>query len=116
VYGVLRNQQRFTMTGQPGSWAINLDDAPYASGKKTIAEGWTHVMDQFRATATALDGFGRRSADSIETTAGGKLVLRRPAGQAMHFWLHFVPMPVQIGAATSPQAMMAPLRVDLINP
>jgi hypothetical protein len=29
----------------------------------------------------------------------------------LRFWFHFVPMPVQIGAATSPQAMLSPLEV-----
>jgi hypothetical protein len=30
--------------------------------------------------------------------------------QALHLtvWLHFVPMPVHVGAATSPQSMMTP--------
>jgi hypothetical protein len=29
------------------------------------------------------------------------------------FWLHFVDMPVQVGAVTSPQAMLAPLSVEV---
>jgi hypothetical protein len=30
----------------------------------------------------------------------------------LKFWLHFVPMPVQIGAVTSPPSMLAPLVVE----
>ena len=33
--------------------------------------------------------------------------------KSLNFWLHFVPMPVQVGAATSPQSMLAPLRVEI---
>jgi hypothetical protein len=37
-----------------------------------------------------------------------------PAGaKRLAFWLHFVGMPVQVGAATSPQAMLAPLQVEV---
>jgi len=32
--------------------------------------------------------------------------------RSLHFWLHFVTMPVQVGAAISPQAMQNPLRVE----
>ena len=46
----------------------------------------------------------------------GRLVIRRDflrgGERSLHFWLHFVTMPVQVGAATSPQAMQNPLRVE----
>ena len=32
--------------------------------------------------------------------------------KALTCWFHFVRMPVQVGAATSPQAMLAPLEVE----
>jgi len=37
---------------------------------------------------------------------------RRGNERYLHFWLHFVGMPVQLGAATSPQAILNPLRVE----
>ena len=32
--------------------------------------------------------------------------------KVLRFWLHFVSMPVQVGAATSPQSMQSPLVID----
>jgi hypothetical protein len=68
-------------------------------------------MDRSRATAIAVRDFAA-SEGTIETSAGGRLRLRvdRPGGtrKSVTFWLHFVDMPVQIGAATSPQSMMQP--------
>ena len=32
--------------------------------------------------------------------------------KALTCWFHFVQMPVQVGAATSPQAILAPLAVE----
>ena len=47
-----------------------------------------------------------------------RLSQRYPGGKESNltFWLHFVPMPVQVGAVTSPQSMMSPLRVDVKEP
>jgi hypothetical protein len=73
-------------------------------------------MDATRATAVAVNQFGRSPADDeILVQSDGRLVIRRNGlggtRKSLHFWLHFVAMPVQIGAATSPQSMMAPLAV-----
>lgn len=85
------------------------------------AEGWAHVMDSTRCTALAVAGFGRSARDRILVDAGGRLRLWRDfAGggaspekgpKGLTFWLHFVGMPVQVGAVTSPQSMLSPLRV-----
>jgi hypothetical protein len=49
-------------------------------------------------------------------SADGRLVIRRDflrgGERSLHFWLHFVTMPVQVGAATSPAAMQNSLRVE----
>ena len=89
-------------------------------------EGWVHVMDHRRCTAMAVADFGRPSAaalDRFEIDATGLLRFERqfrpaegsgplkPLARRLRFWLHFVTMPVQVGARTSPQAMLAPLRV-----
>ena len=67
-------------------------------------------------------GFGRATRDRIIVDADGRTQLWRdfagdggspPKGpKSLTFWLHFVTMPVQVGAVTSPQAMLAPLKVE----
>jgi hypothetical protein len=82
-------------------------------------EGWAHVMDRQRCTAAAMSPFARYSTDEIRIDADGRFRLRwrsqtrrgLPAIDTYRFWLHFVDMPVQVGALTSPQSMMAPLEV-----
>jgi hypothetical protein len=136
VYGQLKGSERLELRageapGRPtdgGRWSVLKGQPerlqPFAvppSGVTAAAEGWAHVMDRSRCTALALAAFGRQSRDRIEVNAGGRVSLARQfAGQgtapaagpkSMHFWFHFVTNPVQVGAATSPQAMLAPLRV-----
>ena len=59
-----------------------------------------------------MDDFGKGAVDEIRAEADGWLrLLRRFARpmkgtRKMYFWLHFVDVPVQVGALTSPQAMM----------
>jgi hypothetical protein len=116
VYAALKPAQRFVLTSSEPGWLVTLNDEPYASSTKSAAEGWAHVMDKQRATAIAVAGFGEDARDRIEVSSDGRLRIRRdfPGGAArsLHFWLHFVTMPVQVGAATSPQAMQSPLRVE----
>jgi hypothetical protein len=82
-------------------------------------EGWVHVMDRQRCTAVAMADFAASGRDGIHTEGDGLLRLTRryqPATKGtrqLHFWLHFVDMPVQIGALTSPQAMLQPLVVEV---
>jgi hypothetical protein len=86
------------------------------------AEGWAHVMDRQRCSAVAVAGFGRGSRDELRFEATGTLMINRrfPLSEpgtprtpkTLRFWVHFVTNPVQIGAVTSPQAMLAPLEVD----
>lgn len=104
--------------GLPGALSI-FAEAPrrYSPG----AEGWAHVMDNDCCTALAVAEFGRGSFDRIDVGGGGRFRIERnfsvsgapPAAgtKSLTFWLHFVPMPVQVGAATSPQAMLAPLKI-----
>jgi hypothetical protein len=137
VYGVLRGRERMALTAgsAPGlpplarPWVVEkgppekptlFAQAPRPDAPS--ADGWAHVMDATRCTALAVADFGRGSRDRIEIEtdgrvrilrdfAGGGAVAPRPGPKVLRFWLHFVPMPVQIGAATSPQAMLAPLAV-----
>jgi hypothetical protein len=91
------------------------------------AEGWAHVMDRRRATAAAVAGFADTGEEGeIAVGADGRLRVWKqfarggaaapPGPKKLTFWLHFVTMPVQVGAATSPQAMLAPLQVTVHAP
>jgi hypothetical protein len=125
VYAALRPGESAVLRGGP-PWATLVGRAgalrPYvvapAEGRNPPAEGWAHVMDRERCTAVAVEGFAARPGAEITVGADGRLRLWRPctpgAGpKRLAFWLHFVGMPVQVGAATSPQAMLAPLRVEV---
>lgn len=133
VYGTLEDDGRMRLQAgdpeRPG-WRVHKGRAdqlePFAESdpsRPEPAEGWAHVMDRDRATALAVDGFGRGALDALELAADGRVRLSRrflgPGGaiaagrKTWRFWLHFVPMPVQLGAATSPQAMQAPLGLEL---
>jgi hypothetical protein len=139
VYGQLQEKESLrlragTAPGLPApgaSWevtkAVNQRDSPFAravSKDAAPAEGWAHLMDSSRCTAIAVGDFGSKTQDEIVCSSNGDLMLRRcfagPGAssekprKAMRFWLHFVSMPVQIGAATSPQAMLAPLVVEWV--
>jgi hypothetical protein len=88
------------------------------------AEGWAHVMDRRRCTAVALANFAAEPGGAmIRVDADGRLQVwkdfardgRQPPPGPKRFtcWLHFVDMPVHVGAATSPQAMLAPLEITV---
>jgi len=124
VYGQLRAGQAAALIGGPQSWRVLLGPVEsleaYVTARSGTAEGWGHLMDRERSTAVAVEDFGRRQ-DRIEAGADGRLQIWREARGAgpktLTFWLHFVGTPVQIGAATSPQSMLAPPRVEwLWNP
>jgi hypothetical protein len=121
VYAALKSGQEIALESMPPAvdprgWLVSLGGQPYAAGSKTRAEGWAHVMDQQRATAIAVAGFGEGARDRIQVSDTGRVLIRRDflgtGDRSLHFWLHFVTMPVQVGAATSPQAMQNPLQVE----
>jgi hypothetical protein len=136
VYAALKKGQRASLkAGSLGRekmpWEVLLGPAdamkPFVTApggpQGGKAEGWAHVMDRTRCTAVALTGFGdARQASEITIDADGRLQVwqhfaKDGAGSAgvkrMTFWLHFVGMPVAVGAVTSPQAMLTPLRVTV---
>ncbi len=86
--------------------------------------GWAHVMDSRRCTALAIGDFGEEGEDSITVDGKGTLSWTRQikTGQTtvrptrdLEFWLHFVTMPVHIGARTSPRSMQEPLEVRWLS-
>jgi len=73
-----------------------------------------HLVDDTRCTAAAVARFGVAGIDRIEVDGAGMLRFRhKPINDQaiLEFWVHFVRMPVQIGARTSPQSMQSPLAV-----
>jgi hypothetical protein len=100
-------------TKAPTPFVVMLPDHP------SKAEGWAHVMDRQRCTAVAVADFAQEKQHSeIAVDADGRLRCEREfdgkaAKKTLTFWLHFVSMPVQQGAATSPQSMMNPLHVTV---
>jgi hypothetical protein len=77
-------------------------------------------MDDKRCTALSIGKFGEASADAIDVDGHGRLSWTRtfaptnavpPQPRTFEFWLHFVTMPVHIGARTSPRSMQEPLVV-----
>ena len=137
VYGTLRGGERIALEAgdAPGlaglgrPWVVRKGPpdhlAPFAAAPSrdaATAEGWAHVMDASRCTALAVAQFGRESRDRIEIEADGRVrIYREFAGggaaptagpKALTCWFHFVQMPVQVGAVTSAQAILAPLQVE----
>jgi hypothetical protein len=143
VYGQLRRDETAIMRqnarGGPASWPAwdtflspkgQLKQYVSAPGSVTPpardAEGWAHVMDRERCTAVAVADFAAAEEGGvIMVDADGRLQLWRQFGttnsgsprgaKKLTFWLHFVGMPVHVGAATSPQAMLSPLKVEIIK-
>jgi hypothetical protein len=118
VYVALRPGEDARLRAASGKWSIDVGGQPYAAGAAPYVEGWAHAMDATRATAVAVEEFGRGSAeDEMVVQSDGRLLIRRNGlrglRKSLHFWLHFVGMPVQVGAATSPQSMMAPLEIQV---
>lgn len=124
VYTPLMRGQSALLRGSSQSWAVDTgpwnERTPYVVGPAgQRAEGWAHVMDDQRCTALAIDRFGQhRRNDTIEVTPDRRLTFTKTFPLAdgvkhLTFWLHFVTMPVHVGAATSPQSMLAPLAVEV---
>jgi hypothetical protein len=114
-----------------------LLEAAGEKGSGREPEGWVHVTDRTRCTAMAVADFGKpsqRTLDRFEIEGKGLLRFERryrpeqakprsgksPAmnnnNKNLRFWIHFVTMPVQVGAKTSPQAMLSPLEVRWERP
>jgi hypothetical protein len=96
--------------------------ATLARGTMLPAKGWAHIMDRRRCMALAVREFGQHGVQgAISARWNGDLELSQrftadgqapaPGTKKLTFWLHFVGMPVQVGALTSPQSMQAPLEV-----
>ena len=104
-----------------GGQLESLVTAPNRSGADSRPEGWVHLMDRRKCLAAAVDRFAERTRDRIRVSADGTLTIWREWGhgdeqaqamKSLRIWFHFVPFPPQVTAATSPQSMQSPLRVE----
>ncbi|REJ90655.1 MAG: hypothetical protein DWQ34_16790 [Planctomycetota bacterium] len=133
VYTTAREGQTTRLQAEPRSedridWSVlhgtegSLVPIVVAPQQKTAVPvpGWAHVMGEHRCTALALAEFGESSSDQIAVDGNGRLTCMRefPAEseadvrtRSLEFWLHFVTMPVHIGARTSARSMQEPLEV-----
>jgi hypothetical protein len=136
AYAALRQGQSATLAARgpdaknedAPAWSIHVGPpakkSPYVLAPRGVrpgpGEGWLHVMDRERCTAVAVEEFARSGTDNVlSVAADGRLELARtfgksgPARKTFAFYLHFVGMPVHVGAQTSPQSMLAPLQVKV---
>jgi hypothetical protein len=112
TYLALRPKQDCRLENQLTSWRLFSAGQSFAEGKMAAADSWAHVMDLSRATALAISGL-TESSGFISLTPDALLRFGRAGAPAtLRFWLHFVSMPIQEGALTSPQSMMSPLEVS----
>ena len=129
TYGQLRNatesvvlQQTVNATGAD-AWKISTgtpgQEQIYETGtaERFNAIRWAHIQDGKEVIAFAMDTGGDRAGEYRITLDGtGQTAFRfaaAKAGTSRHLTVyeHFVAPPVQIGAATSPAAILSPLSV-----
>ena len=130
TYGALRNATDTAILTQtvnqkgPAGWVVRtgmqggqLND--YESSSNGRAQGSGHLLDARGAVAFGFADFAReqgtyRIALSGSGQASFSFEPSRPASEHhLTVYQHFVSTPVPIGAATSPTAMLSPLKVDV---
>jgi hypothetical protein len=130
TYGSLRNaQDSVTLTQNPaGDW--NVQTGP--RGREQLYEKspagrtepvqWGHFQDGKEVVAFGMERFKNQGGTWRVTFDGtGQAMFRfAPGAPAEHHdfsvFEHFITTPVQIGAATSPTALLSPLMVDVGSP
>jgi hypothetical protein len=129
LYGVLESSEQMTMVQRANDWLCRLGKAgheiPYAArtvdGAQT--QGWGHFQEaRENGNVVAYGFYGGTPKDeqSLTLTGEGKLQYRRnlsdPRVASIHAFFHFIPVPAQHTARTSPAAMMKPLQVTYPEP
>ncbi len=138
VYATVKEDETAILTAGPitpdepqHAWTVQHGKsdslAPFVVGQPgqstTGIGGWAHVLDDTRCTAVAVGDFAKSTRDRIEVDGSGRLLMAREfdeqsdsaATKKFEFWVHFVSVPVHIGARTSPQAMRSPLQVRWLD-
>jgi hypothetical protein len=132
TYGVFRNANDVAVLTQtvtpkgPSEWTVQTGASaalqPYersTAGRPPVASGWGHLLDARGAVAFAIDRFAAEPGTySITLNGQGHVSFtfapRQPAAEhRLVVYQHFVSVPVPIGAATNPAAMLHPLRIDV---
>lgn len=132
LYGVLESPEQMTFSQKAEGWTCELGkpnaETMYAASAppKQISRGWGHFQESRENGNVIAFGFSGPSmnADYSYTLAGdGKLRFRMNTVKAiskentageLNAFFHFIPVPAQHTARTSPAAMMAPLEVTVL--
>jgi hypothetical protein len=82
--------------------------------------GWGHVQGAKEVVAFAVGGIDRPGTHRLSVDGSGQTSFRFEAAQPLDVleltvYEHFVSTPVQIGAATSPAAILSPLSVGILQ-
>ena len=104
-----------------GEWTVSSGPKGRELASETSAAdgatfgGWGHVQGAREVVAYAIEGARTRRGTyriALDGTGQATFQLSPPAPQTKHeltVYVHFVSTPVQIGAATSPAAILSPL-------
>lgn len=127
TYGQLRNatdRVRFEKIGTTNSWSVTT----VVNGRSQVTEtgtwttapfaGWAHLQGAKEVVAVVMEGARDYQGVSMEFGADGqsRFALTPPNGSSRHrlgVYEHFVSVPVQIGAATGPSAILSPLEIRI---
>ena len=114
---------RFEKIAATNSWTVTT----LANGRSQVAEtgtwttapfaGWAHLQGAKEVVAVVMEGAREYPGVSMEFGAeGSRFSLNPPNGASRHrlsVYEHFVSVPVQIGAATAPSAILSPLEIRI---
>jgi hypothetical protein len=129
LYGVLEPREQMTFTANPDGWQCLLGLPQQASLYATStpsyrqALGWGHFQEakeNGNVVAFGIADFASPGQRSVTLRGNGAMTIRvqpssaGPAGDLrVQTFYHFIPVPAQHTARTSPAAMMMPLEVKV---
>jgi hypothetical protein len=128
LYGVLEAGEQMTFSQQEDSWLCRLGKGtqPTSYAANTLphrrAKGWGHFQESRENGNVVAFGFGGPASKGnywYSADGDGTLRMRCSPTDAEHSdltgFFHFIPVPAQHTARTSPAAMMLPLEVTSNN-
>lgn len=124
LYGVLESGEQMNFAQREEGWSCKLGKAGQESlyaantSDNNRARGWGHFQEARENGNVVAFGFAGPSTThgySVNLGGDGKLLMRSAAGDVkpvrLDAFFHFIPVPTQHTARTSPAAMMSPLVV-----
>ena len=124
LYGVLEAGEQMNFAQSGDGWSCKLgkvgQETLYAgnTSENKRARGWGHFQEAGENGNVVAFGFGgsaSASEYSFNLSGDGKLLMRGTASPSkaaqLDAFFHFIPVPTQHTARTSPAAMMSPLQV-----